>query len=337
MGTACHSSPMASEAVYAFEAIDDTLPLLPLAARRLLDANGRKLSLESWLSLPIDDRRAIVHAGAQGDARPGEGPLSELLSHAVPPASPVPRIEDPGPDRVPSPLAEALGPARPLDDARWRALAALDRYALVKCAAKPDRLGSAYEEIVRGARLTHLSESGGARMVAVGGKPVTARRAVASAVVRTTQGVVGAIGDRGVPKGDVLGAARIAGIMASKRTADLIPLCHPVQTTSASIAFDLDAQRGELRIVAVVEAVDRTGVEMEAMVAASIASLTIYDMIKSADRWAVVESVRLEQKTGGKSGEVTRPAQDAKSGDLATPAPDARSNDPERPGENRIP
>lgn len=310
---------MARRFVYAFEAIDPTLPLLPLAARRLLDANGRKLSLEGWLSLPIDDRRAIVRAGAQDDARPGESELSELLARAVPPASAAPSVEEPSAARVPPPLAEALGAARPLDDARWQALDALDRYALVKCSAKADRLGSAYDEIV-GVRLTHVSESGGARMVAVGGKPATARRAVASARVRTTPDVVRAIDDRGVAKGDVLGAARIAGIMAAKRTADLIPLCHPVQTTNATVDFELDAPRGELRVVAIVDAVDRTGVEMEAMVAASIASLTIYDMIKSADRWAAIEEVRLERKAGGKSGDVTRPARDSKSGDATRPA-----------------
>jgi cyclic pyranopterin phosphate synthase len=311
---------MACPYVYAFEAIDDTLPLVPLAARRLLDANGRKLSLQGWLSLAIDNRRAIARAGAQGDAMPAAGELSELLSHANPPASDVPRVEDPDDAHVPSVLTEALGPTRPLDDVRWRALGALDRYALVKCSTKADRLDSAYGEIVEAPLLTHVSETGAARMVRVGGKPVTARRAVATARVRTTPAVVRAIGGGSVAKGDVLAVARIAGIMASKRTADLIPLCHPVQTTSASVDFDLDAPRGELRVVAVVEAADRTGVEMEAMIAASIASLTIYDMIKSADRWAVVEEVRLESKEGGKSGDVTRPDQVVKGGEVTDPA-----------------
>jgi molybdenum cofactor biosynthesis protein MoaC len=325
---------MPHQHIYAFEAIDDSLPFLPLAARRLLDANGRKLSLEGWLSLTIGERRAIVRAGAEEDPRPGEGKLAELLSLAVPPASTVPGVQDPSNARVPPLLTEALGTARPLDDVRWQALDALDRYALVKCSAKADRLDSAYDEIVRAPRLTHVSGSGGAKMVAVGAKPETVRRAVASARVRTTSDVVRAIDGGSVAKGDVLGAARIAAIMAAKRTAELIPLCHPVHTTSASVDFDLDSPRGELRVVAIVEALDRTGVEMEAMLAASIASLTIYDMIKSADRWAVIEDVRLEHKTGGKSGDVTRPVQDARSGDVARPVQDARSGDVARPAQD---
>ena len=110
-------------------------------------------------------------------------------------------------------------------------------------------------------------------------------------------------------KGDVLAVARVAGILAAKRTPELVPLCHPVRTTSAAVELELDAAKGEVRVRATVEAVDRTGVEMEAMVAASVASLTVYDMIKSADRWATIEGVRLESKSGGKSGAVTRPGE----------------------------
>ena len=105
----------------------------------------------------------------------------------------------------------------------------------------------------------------------------------------------------------MLAVARVAGILAAKRTAELIPLCHPVRTTHAAVDFEVQAELGEVRVRATIEALDRTGVEMEAMVAASIAALTIYDMVKSADRWAVVELVRLEEKSGGKSGDVARP------------------------------
>jgi cyclic pyranopterin phosphate synthase len=157
--------------------------------------------------------------------------------------------------------------------------------------------------------LTHLTAAGEVRMVDVGGKAETSRRAVASARVRTTPQTVAAIAAGSLPKGDVLAVARVAGILAAKRTPDLVPLCHPVRTTGAAVELELDAAAGEVRVRATVEAVDRTGVEMEAMVAASIASLTVYDMIKSADRWATIEGVRLETKSGGKSGEVTRPAQ----------------------------
>jgi molybdenum cofactor biosynthesis protein MoaC len=167
-------------------------------------------------------------------------------------------------------------------------------------------------------RLTHLTDAGDAHMVDVGAKPATARRAVATACVRTTPEVIMSITSAAVAKGDVIAVARVAGIMAAKSTAQLIPLCHPIQTTNAALDFEPDAARGELRVRATIEAFDRTGVEMEAMVAASIASLTVYDMIKSADRWARIEAVRLEAKSGGKSGSVTRPQ-----GPAVEPAHDA--------------
>jgi cyclic pyranopterin phosphate synthase len=148
-------------------------------------------------------------------------------------------------------------------------------------------------------------------MVDVGSKPVTFRRAVASASVRTTPEVLRALADSALPKGDVIAAARIAGILAAKRTPELIPLCHPVQTTHAAIDFVSNAPTAELRVRATVEATDRTGVEMEAMMAASVAALTVYDMIKSEDRWASIDSVRLEEKSGGKSGLLIRPGEPA--------------------------
>ena len=156
-------------------------------------------------------------------------------------------------------------------------------------------------------KLTHLTDDGEAHMVDVGGKGETSRRAVASARVRTTAAVVHAVVAGEVPKGDVLAAARVAGVMAAKKAAELIPLCHPVRLTYVTIEIESDEDGRTLRVRATAEAVDRTGVEMEAMVAASVASLTVYDMIKSADRWAVIDAVRLESKSGGKSGDVTRP------------------------------
>lgn len=154
----------------------------------------------------------------------------------------------------------------------------------------------------------HLDDRGQARMVDVADKNVTHRRAVATARVVTEPGVIVAIQGGTVAKGDVLAVARVAGLMAAKRTAELVPLCHPVQTTSATVDIELDAKHGCVTLRATVEALDRTGVEMEAMVAASIGALTVYDMIKGTDRWATVERVRLEEKSGGKSGHVTRPA-----------------------------
>jgi cyclic pyranopterin phosphate synthase len=293
---------MAGPGIYAFEAIDDTLPFVPLAGRRVLDALGRKLSLEGWLSLPVEQRWRVVRAGA------GERIDTSAMA-VIEGASPRPAAIEPQPEPHASSVArevtEALGPERSLDDARWRALSPLDRYALLKYAGKPEKLAKAYDEIV--GSFTHLTRAGEAHMVGVGEKRETARRAVASACVRTTREVVEAIASGGMAKGDVLAAARIAGILAAKRTPELVPLCHPVRTTRAAVELELDPARGEVRVRAILEAVDRTGVEMEAMVAASVASLTLYDMIKSADRWASIDAVRLEAKSGGKSGEVTRP------------------------------
>jgi molybdenum cofactor biosynthesis protein MoaC len=289
--------------VYAFEAIDDTLPLVPLAARRVLDALGRKLSLEGWLSLAVDERRRLVHAGAGEIVDAAVAPILERafpLATAMEPAVEVSR------SGVPVELTAALDPTRPLDDARWQRLQPLDRYALVKYGSRPDKLARAYDAIVA-PRLSHLDAAGDARMVDVGAKTATARRAVATARVTTTRDVIEAIVSGGLAKGDVLAVARVAGILAAKRVPELIPLCHPVQTTHAAVDFEPAASRGELLVRASVEAFDRTGVEMEAMVAANIAAMTVYDMIKSADRWASIDAVRLEAKSGGKTGPVVRP------------------------------
>jgi len=156
------------------------------------------------------------------------------------------------------------------------------------------------------ADLTHLDEQGRAKMVDVGDKDVTQRTAVASAKVLTRADVVDKIRQGAVAKGDVLATARIAGIMAAKRTSELIPLCHPLRIDSVKI--DLALMDAEVHITATVRATDRTGVEMEALTAASIAALTVYDMCKAVDREMTVTAVRLESKTGGKSGPFQRKA-----------------------------
>jgi molybdenum cofactor biosynthesis protein MoaC len=293
---------MAIAGVYTFESIDDGLPFVPLAARRALDTIGRRLSLEGWRSLSLEERRTLVEAGALEAVR---GDAVATVDRATPSASPTPPRRDPDPSATPQELVTRLGPARPLSDLRWKRLSPLDRYALVKVAENQEKLALAYDHIV-GVCLSHLTRSGEARMVDVGDKGETRRRAVASARVRTTPKVVQAIAEGSIAKGDVLAAARVAGILAAKRTPDLVPLCHPVRTTHAAIDFEQDAERGEVRVRATVEAIDRTGVEMEAMIAASVASLTVYDMIKSADRWATIDGLRLESKSGGKSGDVRR-------------------------------
>jgi cyclic pyranopterin phosphate synthase len=152
-------------------------------------------------------------------------------------------------------------------------------------------------------RLSHVDERGAARMVDVGAKPETARRAVASAAVRMSAGTLALVsGGSRSKKGDVLATARLAAIMACKRTADLIPLCHPVRVVGTDVAFTIDRSLPGVRVVVTVDAIDRTGVEMEAMVGASAAALTIYDMVKGVERGVEIGALRLEEKSGGRSG-----------------------------------
>lgn len=150
-------------------------------------------------------------------------------------------------------------------------------------------------------KLTHLDETGAARMVDVGGKPATARRAVASGRIAMSEECLAAIRAGNAPKGDVLGTARIAGIMAAKRTGDLIPMCHPLGLEAVSIEFAFEETA--IRVTATASLTGKTGVEMEAMAAASIALLTIYDMAKAIDKGMVISEVRLIAKSGGKSGD----------------------------------
>jgi cyclic pyranopterin phosphate synthase len=153
-------------------------------------------------------------------------------------------------------------------------------------------------------KLSHVDEHGAARMVDVAGKPVTHRRAVASAFVRMRPETLAMIVEGRAPKGDVVAVARVAGIMAAKRTSDLIPLCHPLPLTHATVDFE-PAGDG-MRITAVAETDGKTGVEMEALTAAGVAALTLYDMCKAVDRGMVVTDVMLLSKEGGRSGPWTR-------------------------------
>jgi cyclic pyranopterin phosphate synthase len=150
-------------------------------------------------------------------------------------------------------------------------------------------------------QLTHLDESGNARMVDIGGKAETQRVAIAAGRIRMSGPALAAIRDGNVPKGDVLAAARIAGIMAAKKTSELIPLCHPLALDAVTVDFSVE--EGALAVRATASLTGRTGVEMEAMTAASIALLTIYDMAKAIDKSMVIDAVRLIEKRGGKSGD----------------------------------
>ena len=153
---------------------------------------------------------------------------------------------------------------------------------------------------------THLDDQGNARMVDVGGKPTTAREAVASAVVRLRPETARRLTAGDLPKGDALGVARVAGIMAAKQTPQLIPLCHVVALAGVEVDVHVTHEPPAATVRATVRAADRTGVEMEALVAASTAALALYDMIKAVDRGAVIEHVRLERKTGGVRGDWQR-------------------------------
>jgi cyclic pyranopterin monophosphate synthase len=155
-------------------------------------------------------------------------------------------------------------------------------------------------------KLTHLSDDGAARMVDVGAKAETARRAVAAGRVTMSPAALAAIRAGDAPKGDVLGTARIAGIMAAKRTGDLIPLCHPLGLEAVNVDFAFED--AAITVTATASLTGKTGVEMEAMVAASVALLTIYDMAKAIDKAMVISDVRLIEKLGGKSGHWKAPA-----------------------------
>ena len=156
--------------------------------------------------------------------------------------------------------------------------------------------------------LTHLDAEGTARMVDVGAKAVTPRRAVARAVVRMTPATAERVAAGDAPKGDVLGVARIAGIQAAKRTGELIPLCHPIGLDHVDVDAVLDAAAGTVTLTATAAVTARTGVEMEAMTAAAVAALTVYDMVKGLERGVRVEAVELLSKSGGRSGDWVRDA-----------------------------
>jgi cyclic pyranopterin phosphate synthase len=158
-------------------------------------------------------------------------------------------------------------------------------------------------------QLTHVDATGAARMVDVSAKDVTIRTATASGYLRTTPEVIDLLRGAGLPKGDALAVARIAGLMGAKRTPDLVPLCHPVALHSVTVDLELDDSG--VRITATTRTADRTGVEMEALTAVATAGLALFDMVKAVDRTAVLTEVRVDAKAGGRSGAWRRPAGDA--------------------------
>ncbi|CAN5619407.1 cyclic pyranopterin monophosphate synthase MoaC [soil metagenome] len=170
--------------------------------------------------------------------------------------------------------------------------------------APSDRGDRSEREPGRG--LTHIDESGSARMVDVGAKPATERIAIAEALLRMSPETAAAVERGDAPKGDVLSTARIAGIQGAKKTSELIPLAHPLALTFADVRIEVDAPAGEIRIEGEARTVERTGVEMEALTAASVAALTVYDMVKGLEKGVEIVSVHLLRKSGGRSGEWVR-------------------------------
>jgi cyclic pyranopterin phosphate synthase len=280
--------------LYSFDGVDAALELVPLAARRALDVTGLKVSLEVWRALPLESRRALVAAGA------GSVVDVERVTGLLP-ADQVTRLEplsEPREVAIPDELSVAFGPARPISRALWQALSPLDRYALLKVASRgnPERVTAAYAEIVGHSALsTHLGPTGGARMVDVAQKVASLRQAIAETRVTMNADAFARVK-----------SARLAGIMAAKRTSDLIPLCHPLSLTKVELALELDAAQSAISIRATVEAFDRTGVEMEALTAVSVAALTVYDMLKGIDRAMEIGPTRLVAKSGGRSGDFAR-------------------------------
>ena len=293
--------------LYAFDETSDQLDLVPLSARRSLDLSGLKLSRASWLGLSLETRRALSAAGAE--AQVAVTRVKELCASAVPPAEPLEALADPSADAAPEAVTRVFGEGRPLPPALWASLSALDRYALCKVAARPrsERLAAAYAEIVGASALsTHVGADGQVRMVDVGPKAKSMRRAVAESWVGMGTDAFGRLSGATAGKGDVLATARLAGIMAAKRTPELIPLCHAIALTHVQIDLELDAETQRVHVLSSVETFDRTGVEMEALVAASTAALTIYDMLKAYDRSMEIGPTRLLTKSGGRSGDFTR-------------------------------
>jgi cyclic pyranopterin phosphate synthase len=290
--------------LYKFDGVSTELELLPVAARRALDHAGAKLSLDGFRSLELGLRRELCELGS-GDAVDVER-VWTIARTARPAADACALLGDPSSVAPPAELLSALSPARPLPDNLWPLLSPLDRYTLWKVTQRgnPERIEGAYREIVgQSAHSTHVGPAGGVRMVRVSDKAPSARRAVAESWVSMSQAAFERLESPSSPKGDVLGTARLAGILGAKRTSELIPLCHPLSLTHVEVRLETDAPTSRVRVLAEVEVVDRTGVEMEALVAASTAALTIYDMLKSVDRGMEIGPTRLLEKSGGRSGD----------------------------------
>jgi cyclic pyranopterin monophosphate synthase len=293
--------------IFAFEGPHPELDLLPLAARRALDRAGIKLSLESFKNLPRPWRERLVELGSF-DEVPVDVVQNLLADAPHTSISPVPELSllD-----IPDTFHLLGGPTPSVKV--WESLSPLERYALAKTAERGlirkdnTRYLSAYAEIIGATHVsTHLDAKGASRMIDVGSKPDSERKACAESSIAMSEDAFRRLSESSGPKGNVLEVARIAGIMATKQTSNLIPLCHPIGLTHARVDFTLDASAASVHIRCETRTVGPTGVEMEAMVGASVAGLTIYDMLKSVDRSMQIGPTRLVLKEGGRSGTYVR-------------------------------
>ena len=293
--------------LFRFDGVDASFDLLPLAARRALDHAGCKLSLEGFRSLSRAEREELVELGS-GDAI-DVARVATIALGAHPPAERMAPQADPPATAPDDGIMAAFGSSMLIPPASWAALSSLERYALAKVASSKnaERLAQAYAEIIgQSAFSSHLAPGGGVRMVDVGRKEPSLRRADAESSVRMNAEAFERASRADAPKGDVLGTARVAAIMAAKRTSELIPLCHPLTLTKIDVQLSLNAEARSIDVVVTVECFERTGVEMEALTAASVAALTVYDMLKAFDRGMEIGPTRLTRKSGGRSGDFAR-------------------------------
>jgi cyclic pyranopterin phosphate synthase len=293
--------------LFQFDGVDAGFELVPLAARRALDHAGRKLSLEGFRSLPLAARQTLARLGSVDEVDVAD--VVAIAERGVPAPQPIEPVLDPplaGPEPA---VVVAFGPERPIPAGTWSALHPLERYALTKVALgnKTERREQAYREIIgQSALSSHVAPEGGVRMVAVGAKQPSQRRAEAESRVTMSVEAFQRASQKDAPKGDVIGTARVAAIMAAKRTSELIPLCHPLSLTRIDVQLSLDSLARAIDVRVTVECFDRTGVEMEALTAASVAALTVYDMLKGIDRSMEIGPTRLTHKSGGRTGDYRR-------------------------------
>jgi cyclic pyranopterin phosphate synthase len=343
-GSAETASSETASAVYPFEGVLPDLESPPIAARRALDHAGVRLSPEAWRSLALEAREALTNAGR--DERVDVAEVARLVREASPPAHRVATAGDPDPSRPPDAILRALEPGHALLPERWARMRGVDRYALwhaYRVAVARNTLSLLSEAVADVLAVTtggnppydgpppqlpgtmrppdrarkpvesvsnHLTSAGEVHMVDVARKPETERRAIARGSVRMRKETLERLENREAPKGEVLATARLAGIMAAKRTQELIPLCHPVALThlEVQLATEARAEGGAVHVTAIVDAFDRTGCEMEALVAVTTACLTVYDMLKGIDRDMVISDIVLLEKSGGRSGHYRRGA-----------------------------